>query len=85
MSAEVIQDERGLRLRLDEDDGYAYVNLREQDLEALLNSIQKLGYRIIKIEKGSGWHPEDGPCFVCGAAEGVACLDSCKETIDAPE
>lgn len=44
----------------------------------LRESAAKLGYRLIKIEPGKGWHPNDGPCSFCGVEEGVDCLPNCS-------
>lgn len=38
----------------------------------------RLGYIIVKIERGSGWHPDDGGCLSCGAPQGVLCKKDCK-------
>lgn len=46
-------------------------------LEELKAEAKKLGYLLVKVVPGSGWHPDDGPCCACGVEEGEDCKEDC--------
>lgn len=45
--------------------------------EELRKLAREMGYMLVKVDPGSGWHPNDGPCSQCGAQVGEYCKDDC--------